>query len=136
MIRTVYYVAHPVSGDVDGNVERALRWLRWLRRQNKDIAYQAPWIACILCGEDDNDPEQRERGLLDCEATAARMNGIVLVGGRISSGMQRELDAVRSTLGDVIDLTHLGPEPPASSSMRGIVQMDLTDLDEPVRGGQ
>lgn len=110
--RKVFYVAHPVSGDVDGNVRRALAWLRWLRRYDTTTAYVAPWIAGLLAGEDDSDPEQRERGLLDCEATAARMDGIVLVGGRISQGMARELAAVRAAGGVSVDLTYLGAEVP------------------------
>lgn len=110
--RPVYYVAHPVSGDVDGNIKRALSWLAWLRRSDSTLIYIAPWIAGILSGDDDDDAEQRERGLQDCEATAAICAGIVLVGGRLSAGMAREARAVRDAGGIVIDLTHLGPEPP------------------------
>ena len=112
MTRKVYYVAHPVSGDVDGNIKRAFAWLRYLRRQDPGSAYQAPWIAALLIGEDDSDPAQRERGLLDCEATAAKCDGIVLVGGRVSVGMARERAAVVAAGGDVRDLTGMGAEPP------------------------
>jgi hypothetical protein len=110
--RQVLSMAHPVSGDVHGNIQRALRWLRYLRRTDTTSAYQAPWIAGIMCGEDDSDPAQRERALLDCEASAAKCDGIVLVGGRVSSGMARERDAVIAAGGSVMDLTALGLEPP------------------------
>lgn len=110
--RLVFYVAHPVSGDVDGNIKRALRWLKWLRHRDHDSTYVAPWVAGLLSGEDDNDPTARERGLIDCEATAAICHGIILVGGRVSLGMERERAAVVKAGGHVFDYTRLGAEPP------------------------
>lgn len=120
--RLVFYVAHLVSGDVDGNIKRALRWLAYLRRSDHGRAYIAPWIAGLMCGEDDSDPAQRERALLDCEASAAKCDGIVLVGGRISSGMAREREAVIEARGSVMDLTGMGAEPPG---------FDLSDAEAP-----
>jgi len=113
-VTQLIYCAHPVSGDVARNVERALVWLSWLRRMHPDAAIIAPWIAAILSGEDDADPEQRARGLRDCQATAARCDGVVLVGPRISSGMLAELAACRDAGGWVSNLTALGVEPPES----------------------
>lgn len=110
--RPTYYVAAPVSGDVKANVERALRWLRHLRRADPNSTYICPWVAALQSGEDDNDPVQRERGLVDCETVAALCAGIVLVGGRISSGMAREREAVIAAGGRVVDYTGLGAEPP------------------------
>lgn len=126
--RLVYYVAHPISGDVDGNIKRALKWLAWLRRGSNftaardalahqpqtSVTFTMPWVAALLSGEDDNDPAQRERGLQDCEATAAKCDGIVLVGGRVSTGMARERAAVVAAGGTVVDLTNLGIDPPTS----------------------
>lgn len=125
--RLVYYLAHPVSGDVDGNIKCALKWLAHLRRTEQSVTFVAPWIAGLLSGEDDNDPTARERGLQDCEATAAKLDGIVLVGGRVSSGMARERDAVIKAGGVVIDMTSLGIDPPGS--MTGIAQFDLSEVD-------
>jgi hypothetical protein len=110
---TVAFCSHPVSGDVDANIKSALAWIRYLRPRSPGIAIMAPWIPSILAGEDDNDPEQRERGLLDCEAWVRRCDGVILCGGRISHGMQREIDAIVSVNGWVSDLTSLGPVPPA-----------------------
>lgn len=115
--RRVFYVAHPVGGDVDGNVKRALRWLKWLRHRDPTNTYVMPWVAGIMSGEDDSDPAVRERGLVDCAATAALCHGIVLVGGRVSSGMERERAAVIAAGGHVFDMTRLGDEPPAESSI-------------------
>lgn len=109
MSRRVFYMAHPVSGDVDGNIKRALRWLSWLRRSFPAVTFIAPWIAGLMSGEDDSDPTQREAGLVDCCAAVERCDGIVAVGGRVSSGMIRE----RRHAKHLIDLTYFGADPPA-----------------------
>jgi hypothetical protein len=114
MTRQVLYVAHPVAplrdevntlvarGGidekragmrlVDENLQRAMRWLSWLRRAFPKTTFIAPWISSILAGADDSDPAQREAGLVDCCAVVERCDGIVLCGGRISSGMRREME--------------------------------------------
>lgn len=115
--RQVWYMAHPVAGDVEGNLARAERWLGWLMQRNTDTAYIAPWISQVRVG-DDADPAQRDRGLLDCEAAAARCDGIVLVGGRVSTGMRREAEAAKRAGRPVVDLTTLGELPPGP--MRGV----------------
>lgn len=123
--RLVLYVAHPVAptpaqiaeeklhptpraAAVKRNVARAMRWLAWLRRSFPEVTFVAPWIASILSGEDDSDPRQREAGLVDADAVVPRCDGVVLCGGRISSGMGRE----RGVALRAWDLTPLGDEPP------------------------
>lgn len=119
-MRRVLYVAHPVAPTDDeiaqayaravlvgnmpthamlvrsachANVARAGRWLQWLRKSFPETTFIAPWMIGILLGDDDSDPAQREAGLIDCCATIERCDGIVLCGPRISSGMQREMEA-------------------------------------------
>jgi len=110
----VAYLAHPLAGDMPGNAARGVRWLAHLQRAEPDIAFVAPWLAYVHAG-DDNSPRARLRGLRDMTAIAARCDGIVLVGGRISDGMRLELEAVRSAGGWVSDLTAYGEEPPDSA---------------------
>lgn len=111
MALRLVYVAHPVAGDVTANIARALRWLKWLAAGDPEIAFIAPWIAAIMSGEDDNDPESRARGLRhDCEAVR-RCDGLVLVGGRVSSGMAVESNAAKAAGIPVMDLTYMGDEP-------------------------
>lgn len=74
------------------NVDRALRWLAWLRKSFPETTFIAPWIAAIMSGEDDSDPKAREAGLVDDCAVVERCDGIVLCGGRISEGMRREME--------------------------------------------
>src|SRR5215213_1939252 len=108
-------MAHPLGGDVEANIKRALRWLGWLQRHEPGMVI-APWIAGVLAGEDDNDPAQRERGLRTAEETCRRCSGIILCGGRLSSGMERELNIITSMRGSVADLRGLGAEPPPTWS--------------------
>lgn len=108
-VRAVLYLAHPVTGDVPGNLAKAKRWLRWAQTAFATCAVIAPWIAWIDLGDDDGDPAVRERGLQRDEAVVSRCDAILLVGGRVSTGMAREAKAAKAT----IDLTVLGEEPPA-----------------------
>jgi hypothetical protein len=110
------------------NVRLGMRWLAWLMKSFPRVTFIAPWITAIMSGADDTDPEQRERGLRDCCRVVERCDGIVLCGGRISSGMQRERERGvlcadgREKYGcgcsegsrgfDVYDLTDLGPSTP------------------------
>lgn len=113
----VVYMAHPVSplpGEtLEGNLARAKRWLLWLLRNAKRerIAYIAPWIVdCEIL--DDADPDVRGFALeRDC-ALIARCDAIVLVGGRLSSGMARERDAALAAGRTVVNLLSMGSEPP------------------------
>lgn len=111
MTRQVCYVAHPVSGNVDANIASAKELYAWLVEMHPDVAFVMSWLVDVVTG-DDLDPERRERGLRDCEAIAARCDGIVLVGPRVSTGMLRELAACRDAGGWVSNLTALGPTPP------------------------
>lgn len=94
----------------DENVQRLGRWLAWLRKTWPQITFIAPWAADLLLGADDADPEQRERGLIDCETVVPLCAGVVLVGGRIGSGGMRE----RAVARNVVDMLHLGAEPPTT----------------------
>ena len=107
----VVYMAHPVSGDVEGNLLRAERWMVWLQAVAfaPGHAVIAPWLHELrVLRLSDQEPEARELALRRCEAVAALCDAVVLCGGRISEGMGREARAAR----DVIDLTGIGPMPP------------------------
>lgn len=132
-LRTVLYMAHPlrptpeqladyalypepVAAALAANVKRAMRWLSWLRRTFSETTFVAPWIAAVLSGEDDSDPAQREAGLVDAAATIPLLDGVVLVGGRASAGMEREAAANAV----VFDLTPIGVEPPGTDVERSL----------------
>lgn len=106
----VAYMAHPFGGD-PANLARAKRWLRYLVRANPHIDFCAPWIP--LCEVlNDASPLERERMLsFDCRIVAV-CHAIFLVGGRISAGMQKELEAAWDAKIPIVDLNSLGEEPP------------------------
>lgn len=102
-------MAHPVAGDVVGNVARAKRWLAWCLEELAGVVVIAPWVHDIECLPlRDEDPGDRMLSLERCAAAAGVCDGVVLVGGRVSEGMAYEAARAR----EVIDLTHLGAEPP------------------------
>lgn len=74
------------------NLDRAMRWLAWLRRSFPETTFIAPWIATIMSLDGDDSPALREAGLVDDCAVIERCDGIVLCGGRISDGMRREME--------------------------------------------
>jgi hypothetical protein len=94
---------------VRDNLDSATHWLRWFV-EHTDWAICAPWIPYVQALNDATS-SHRERGLRDDCLMAERCDGIVLVGGRLSSGMEREMVAVRQKGGFVIDLLSLGPSP-------------------------
>jgi len=112
----IVYLAHPLGGDVDANAARARRWLRWLMDTCPQYAFCCPWLPFVDVGypddkrgpgaiDPDSMPEYRARCLRDDIAIAARCDGIVLVGDRVSPGMAQERDAVVASGGWVADLT-------------------------------
>jgi hypothetical protein len=109
--RPVAYVAHPIGGDVAGNLARALRWLRWLIDRHPTMAFSVPWHPYCLALDNQNNAH-RARGIEDDLAVLARCEVIVLVGGRLSPGMSIELDRARVLGLEVIDYLDLGAEPP------------------------
>jgi hypothetical protein len=138
-VRKVLYVAHPVRPTetefasaeqsisslptmtvaINRNIKKAMAWLSWLRCSFPETTFIAPWIASTMAGADDSDPQQREAGMADNFAVVERCDGIVLCGGRISSGMRREMEHRWGEPEDggpfqqvVHDLTVLGSDPP------------------------
>ena len=103
------YLAHPVAGDVPGNVAKAKRWLGFLMIQLPGVAINCPWLPMIDAGN-----EEIDRALRDDLEMARRCDGILLTGGRVSSGMIEERDACSEEGGEVFDLSFLGSEPPTS----------------------
>lgn len=118
MIPSIWYVAHPVSGDIKRNIANAKAWLRWLVDHEPGVALCMPWLPYLDVLDDDN-AEHRARGLRDACAMAASCSGIVLCGGRISSGMHDEIAAYKLRRGliadlGIADLTEIGAGlPPA-----------------------
>lgn len=95
--RYLAYMMAPVSPSngmtVAQNVEIAKSWYVFLRGMTEDmpITIVCPWLVGILLGDDDNSPEQRERGIVDSETGASRCDLTIAVGDApaLTTGMRR-----------------------------------------------
>ena len=89
----IAYIAHPVSGDIAGNIEKILAIVKRINLERTDVVPFAPYIMDLLC-LDDNDPEQRTRGISN--DIAILRSGLVdelwIYGPKITGGMQAEID--------------------------------------------
>lgn len=89
----VVYIAHPISGDIEGNLEKIRQIVREINLTEPRVIPFAPyWIDCHAL--DDTAPEERERGIKN--DVAWLKSGVVtemrLYGDRISSGMAHEIE--------------------------------------------
>lgn len=112
--RPVWYMAHPVSQDADPasptfgerhprhfskNVDNAKLWIAWLMENDRSRVYIAPWIVEVQLVDENMMTTTYEDALMDDEEVVKRLDGIILVGGVITSGMARER-AVNETRGN------------------------------------
>ncbi len=118
-MKQVIYVAHPVSGDVKGNCDKVVGWLRWLTANDPTRIYIAPWVGEVLAYLD-VDPlpvDLYDRVLSDDEEVVRGCDGICVTGvgdegtyrranGFLkSTGMTREVAAAALSGGLVFDLS-------------------------------
>lgn len=114
------YIAHPLGScpDREANRARAARWCAWAARQG--VSPVATWI--VLSSQWDESEENRALGLACDVAAIERCDELWLVGGRVSPGMAIESAAAVESAVEVVDLTHLGEEPPAAAGFWVVVQ--------------
>lgn len=103
------YIAAPCGGgpDRDANRERAARWCSWALRK-RGVSPIADWI--VLTSQ--LSEEYRDLGMAANFAALESCEEIWLVAGRVSPGMVLERDFALDHDILVVDLTHLGEEPP------------------------
>ena len=102
----IAYIAHPIAGDVKGNIAKVLKIVREINLTEPDTVAFAHYIV-DLHALDDNTPEERERGIKNDTALikAGFITECRLYGDRISSGMQDEIDLFRSLGVEIIPMT-------------------------------
>ncbi len=98
------------------NLASARIWLRWLV-EHTDWAISMPWMPYVETLNDATS-SHRHRGLRDDCLMAARCDAIILCGGRISSGMAMERDAVQKAGKAVVSLIDLGALPPGELELK------------------
>jgi hypothetical protein len=120
--KLVAYLAHPVSAPtqagIDANLANARAWLKFL----VDVtpwAISCPWMPYVECLPDTPGNPYRERGLADDLAMVERHDLVILVGGRVSAGMQMERDhAVKHGI-RVVDLSYVTSPPESWGAATG-----------------
>lgn len=87
----IAYIAHPISGDIDGNIQKILAIVKYINLTEPETVPFAPYIVDCLALDDDV-PEQRERGIKNDIALfkAGFITEVRLYGNKISRGMQAE----------------------------------------------
>lgn len=100
----VVYIAHPIGGDVSGNIEKINAIVRHLNLSDFSIVPFVPYLSDLLT-LDDNDWAERQRGILNSKALFKRgvIDEVWLYGGRISAGMMAEIELAKSLNIPVID---------------------------------
>lgn len=88
----VAYIAHPISGDIQGNLKRVEMIGRKINLEEPDvIPFAHYYFDCHIL--DDNNPEERERGIKNDIALMKKgfIDEVRLYGDKISPGMEAEI---------------------------------------------
>lgn len=90
----IVYIAHPVGGDVDGNIKKILAIVRTINLTEPHVVPLVPYLADIMA-MDDNNPIERERGIKNDIAVinSGMVTELRLYGNRLSAGMAEEKKA-------------------------------------------
>ena len=88
----IVYIAHPVSGDITGNLKKIQSIIRQINLYYPDILPFAHYVVDCYSLDDDN-PIERLRGIKNDIALlkAGFVNEMWLYGNKISEGMKAEI---------------------------------------------
>lgn len=93
----IVYIAHPISGDIDGNLKKIIAIIREINITQKDVVPFAPyWVDCHALNDDI--PAERQRGIDNVMELFSRkyIDELWLYGDRISNGMAAEINVCES----------------------------------------
>ncbi len=88
----IIYIAHPIGGDVQSNLEKIRAIVRDINLSHPGIVPFVPYYAdCVSL--DDNSPQERARGIMNNKVFFMRksFDELWLYGDRISAGMWHEI---------------------------------------------
>jgi hypothetical protein len=95
-IMKVAYIAHPIGGDVEGNLRRIAEIVRHINLNEPETVPFVPYYAdCVAMN--DADHSERERSIKNDHEFFRRqvIDELRLYGNRISNGMQAEIDLAK-----------------------------------------
>lgn len=92
----IVYIAHPISNDIQGNIEKILAIVKQINLEEKNVSPFVPYLADVLA-LDDSIPEHRKKGISN--NIAYLKSGIVselrVYGDFISKGVAEEIAIAR-----------------------------------------
>jgi len=102
----IAYIAHPVGGDVKGNIKKIIAIARHINLTEPDVVPFVPYLI-DLYSLDDNVPSERQRGIKNSIAVFDRyiIDEVRLYGTRISEGMEFEIGDAISRKIPIIPMT-------------------------------
>lgn len=88
----IVYLAHPIGGDVMGNIKKLTKIVREINLTHPDVVPFVPYLADVL-SLDDKKPSERERGINNVIAilTSGVVDELWVCGSTISAGMKAEI---------------------------------------------
>ena len=92
----IVYIAHPISGDIYGNLRKVSEIIRKINLTEPNIVPFAHYfVDCYALN--DSIPEERERGIKNDTAffNAGFIDEVWLYGDRISNGMKSEIELAK-----------------------------------------
>lgn len=94
--KKVVYIAHPISGDVDGNVNKILQIVKSINFLNPNVIPFVPYLSDVLA-LDDTIPEQREKGISNNlhYLELGFVSELWIYGNVISEGIQQEIEVAQ-----------------------------------------
>jgi hypothetical protein len=99
------YLAHPLKGDIQKNLELARLWYKWACTHYwPDHCFNAMWILNVEVFDDDSSVD-RYRGMQRNLQGIKRCDELWLLGPRVSEGMVEEAEFARRCQIPVYDLT-------------------------------
>lgn len=102
----VAYIAHPISGDIKGNLKRIEAIGRQINLEEPEVVPFAHYFFDCYALDDDI-PEERERGIKNDIALMRKgfIDEVRLYGNRISTGMSHEVDLAVELGIEVVPMT-------------------------------
>lgn len=88
----IVYICHPISGDVEGNVEKIKKIIRHINMTTPDVVPFAPYLGDILA-MNDAVPSERARGIKNDKVFFERkiIDELWVCSNTITSGMDAEI---------------------------------------------
>jgi hypothetical protein len=89
----IVYIAHPISGDIEKNLEKIIGIIREINlTEPHTVPFAHYWVDCHALN--DNIPEERQRGIDNDMELFGRgfIDELWIYGDRLSNGMIAEID--------------------------------------------